>query len=321
VSEVLVLAELTDAGVRTSTLELLTAARPLGEPSAVVCGPGGRRAVAKLAEYGAGKIYLAQAPDYDEYPSGPKTALLTELARRGGAAAVFISSGPEGKDVAGRVAVRLDSGVATDAVAVEAGPDGPVVTQSVVSGQWLAQSRLSGATPVITVRTGAVQAGPRPVEPVVEEVEIALADTDRGARVVSRSPKQSSGRPELTDAKVVVSGGRGVGSADGFAVIERLADTLGAAVGASRAAIDEHWADHDLQIGQTGKTVAPQLYLAGGISGSIQHRAGMQSSRTIVAVNKDPKAPIFTIADFGVVGDLHVVLPRLIDEIEQRRTT
>lgn len=321
-SEILVLADVSLGNVRTSTLELLTAARDLGEPAAVVCGPGGHGAVDRLAEFGAAKIYLAGSPDYDGYLAAPKAALLAELARRNGAAGVLISSGPEGKDVAGRVAVRLESGVVTDAVAVEAGPDGPVVTQSVVAGQWFARSRVSGPTAVITFRAGAVpaQPSPTPVQPVVEEVEIALGEADRGARVVSRTPKQGTGRPELADAKVVVAGGRGVGSAAGFAVIERLADALGAAVGASRAAIDEHWADHDLQVGQTGKTVAPQLYLAGGISGAIQHRAGMQSARTIVAVNKDPKAPIFTIADFGVVGDLHTVLPRLIEEIEKRRS-
>jgi electron transfer flavoprotein alpha subunit len=320
VSEVLVLADITGAGPRGSTLELLTLARRLGDPSAVVCGPGGSHAVDRLAEYGAAKIYLSPDPVHEQYLSGPKVALLTQLAARPGVACVLLPSGPEGKDVAARVAVRLDAGIITDAVDIETGPDGPVITQAVVSGQWLARSRVVRGLPVVTVRTGAVQAEPRPVQPVVEEVTLELGELDRGARVVHRAPKQSSGRPELTDAKVVVAGGRGVGSAEGFAIVERLADTLGAAVGASRAAIDEHWAEHDLQVGQTGKTVAPALYLAGGISGSIQHRAGMQSSRTIVAVNKDPKAPIFAIADFGVVGDLHLVLPRLIDEIEKRRT-
>jgi electron transfer flavoprotein alpha subunit len=319
VSEVLVLAEFSGAAVRMSSLELLTVARRLGEPSAVVCGAGARQAVDRLAEYGAAKIYLSETPEHDEYLAGPKVALLAQLAGRNSPAGVLIGSGPEGKDIAARVAVRLDSGVVTDAVAIDIDTEGPVVTQSVVSGQWLARSRVVRGTPVITVRTGAVQAEASPVQPVVEEMTPELSDLDRNARVVSRSPKQSSGRPDLTDAQIVVSGGRGVGSAGGFTVIERLADALGAAVGASRAAIDEHWAEHNLQIGQTGKTVAPQLYLASGISGSIQHRAGMQSSRTIVAVNKDPKAPIFTIADFGVVGDLHAVLPRLIDEIDKRR--
>ncbi len=317
--EVLVLVESSRSGVRTSSLELLTAARTLGEPAAVVCRPNGDELVGTLGEYGAAVVYLSTTPDHDPFPAGPRVAVLADLARRQGASAVLISSAPEGKDVAGRLAVRLDSGIVTDAVALEPGPQGPVITQSVVSGQWLARCQVSGPTPVITVRTGAVQAEPHPVQPRVVELDLDLDQAELGARVTARSPKRSSGRPELTGARIVVAGGRGVGSAEAFGLIERLADTLDAAVGASRAAIDEHWVDHDLQIGQTGKTVAPQLYLAAGISGSIQHRAGMQSSRTIIAVNKDPKAPLFTIADFGVVGDLHTVLPQLIDEIGKRR--
>jgi electron transfer flavoprotein alpha subunit len=153
----------------------------------------------------------------------------------------------------------------------------------------------------------------------VEAVEVAFSDRSKGAAVTSRTAKQGTGRPELADAAVVVAGGRGVGSEEGFDVIGKLADVLGGAVGATRAVSDLKWAPHELQIGQTGKTVAPNLYVAAGVSGAIQHRAGMQSSKTIVAVNKDPKAPIFQIADFGVVGDLHTVIPALIDEVAKRK--
>ena len=153
----------------------------------------------------------------------------------------------------------------------------------------------------------------------MENVDVAVREGAKGAKITSRDPKVSTGRPELTDAAVVVAGGRGVGSQEGFAVIEQTADALGAAVGASRTVTDQHWAPHELQVGQTGKTVAPSLYLAAGISGAIQHRAGMQSSKTIVVVNKDAKAPLFQLADFGVVGDLHQVLPALIDEVGKRK--
>jgi electron transfer flavoprotein alpha subunit len=229
-----------------------------------------------------------------------------------------VTSGPEGKDVAGRLAVRLGSGILTDAVDVRPGADGVEVDQSVVAGEWIATSTVVRGVPVVTVMPNAVTPAPSAVTPTVELVDVELSATARSARIVSRSPRAATGRPELADAALIVAGGRGVGSAQAFELIERVADALGAAVGASRAATDENWYPHQFQIGQTGKTVAPQLYLASGISGAIQHRAGMQGSKTVVAVNKDPKAPIFSIADFGVVGDLHVVLPQLVDEIAKR---
>ena len=318
-SEVLVIVERSESGVRKPTLELLTLARRLGEPSAVLFGPADDAVVAQLGEYGAVKVYAAANPVVGEYLVVPKVAVVSDLARRVQPAAVLLTSGPEGKDVAGRVAVRLESGVITDAVDVRPGADGVEADQSVVAGEYVATSTIVRGIPVITVMPNAVTPEPAPVTPAVETVAVE-ADLTGAARVVSRSPKAATGRPELADAAVIVSGGRGVGSAEAFGVLERLADTLGAAVGASRAATDEHWYPHEFQIGQTGKTVAPQLYIASGISGAIQHRAGMQGSKTVVAINKDPKAPIFAIADFGVVGDLHAVVPQLIDEIAKRTT-
>jgi electron transfer flavoprotein alpha subunit len=170
---------------------------------------------------------------------------------------------------------------------------------------------------VVTVRPNSVVPEPAPVEPAVETMAVGSGPAP-APQVVARTPKSVTGRPELADAAIVVAGGRGVGSPEGFNLIERLADALGAAVGASRAATDLAWCPHEFQVGQTGATVSPQLYLASGISGAIQHRAGMQGSRTIVAINKDPQAPIFEISDFGVVGDLHTILPALIDEIGKR---
>jgi electron transfer flavoprotein alpha subunit len=318
VSDVLVLVERSDGKVRKPSLELLTIARRLGEPVAVLFGAADPDTVATLGRYGATRVTVIDAPEVDDYLVVPKAEALTELAG-GGPAAVLVTSGAEGKEIAARVALALNSGILTDATDVQPGPDGPLVSQPVFGGAWVAQSQVSRGTPVITVRPNAVTPEQAPTEPAVQTVPVNFSDAARGAKVVSRTPKESTGRPELTDASLVVSGGRGVGSPEGFLVIEQLADALGAAAGASRAVTDLKWAPHELQVGQTGKTVAPQLYLAVGISGAVQHLAGMQGSQTIVAINKDPKAPIFKFADFGVVGDLHKVVPALLIEIEKRK--
>ncbi|MFN8193920.1 MAG: electron transfer flavoprotein subunit alpha/FixB family protein [Nocardioidaceae bacterium] len=321
-SEVLVLvdkAPQVDGGVRKASLELLTLARRIGEPSAVVFGGADDAVVATLGSYGAAKVYAVAGDDADQFLSLPKAEALVDIAQRVSPAAVLVTSGPEGKDVAARVAVRLDAGIITDATDLVAGDGGVTAKQSVFSGTWVATSQVTRGAAVVTVRPNSLTPETSPATPTVETVEVALSDAARGARVTERSPRQSSGRPALTDAAVVVTGGRGVGSPEGFEVIGRVADALSGAVGATRAVTDLDWADHDLQVGQTGKTVAPNLYLAAGVSGAIQHRAGMQSSKTVVAVNKDAKAPIFEVSDFGVVGDLHAVLPALLDEISRRR--
>jgi len=319
VAEVLVLVERSDGVVRKATLELLTLARRLGDPAALVCGAVDDATTALLGEYGATRVYVADDPELEEYLVAPKADVLVTAVRHATPVAVLVTSGPEGTEVAARAAVRLESGIVTDAVDVTARDGGPLVTQSVFSGGWTAQSQVVRGTPVITVRPNAVSPEAAPTQPAVEALPVQLTDAARGARVVGRTPKTGTGRPDLADAAVVVAGGRGMGSAEAFGMLERLADALGGAVAASRAATDLGWYGHDFQIGQTGKTVAPQLYLASGISGAIQHRAGMQGSRTIVAINKDPKAPIFGIADLGVVGDAHTVLPALITEVEKRK--
>ncbi len=318
-SEVLVLVEGAVDSVRPSTFGLLTAARRLGRPSAVVLGPADAATVQALAEFGAGKVYVADCAELSEFGTAVTVEVLVEIAERTRPVAVLVGSGRLERDVAAAVAVRLGAGIVTDAVDVRPGQSGPVATQSVFAGTLLVDSELVRGPAVITIRPNAIEPEPAPTEAVVENLEVGLAEPGRQARVVSRTPKVSTGRPDLLDASVIVAGGRGVGSAEGFAVLEKLADLLGGAVGATRPVTDDKWCSHECQIGQTGKTVTPQLYLASGISGAIQHRAGMQGSRTIVAINKDPKAPIFSIADLGIVGDHHVVLPQLVAEIERRR--
>jgi electron transfer flavoprotein alpha subunit len=320
-AEVLVLAEHTAGGeVKKVTLELLTAARRLGTPAVVWTGPGAEAAAGRLGEYGAEKVYAADSADFADYPVAPAAELLAQLVASATPAAVLVAGTTEGKETAGRLAVKTGSGVLTDAVNVVAGPDGaPVAEQPNFGGSITVHSTVKAGTPVIAVRPNAITPEASAGAAAVEAVAFAASDAAKGARITERVVAEKGERPDLTEAQIVVSGGRGTGSAEGFGIIEKLADSLGAAVGASRAVTDAGWYPHAFQVGQTGKTVSPQLYVAVGISGAIQHRAGMQTSKTIVAINKDAEAPIFEIADYGVVGDLFQVLPQLIDEIGKRK--
>ncbi|QJY46951.1 electron transfer flavoprotein subunit alpha/FixB family protein [Pseudonocardia broussonetiae] len=313
-AEVLVLVDHLEGEIKKSTYELLTAARTLGEPSAVVVGAAGT--AAKLADglagHGAEKIYVAETDDASFLT--PEVSVLASLVESASPAAVLIAVTPDGKEIAGRLAVRTNSAWLNDVVAIA----GDGVTHSVFGGAFVAEAKANTEHPVITLRPGSVDIEPTAGAGAQETVTVTV--DGRNATVTSREPIVGGDRPELTEASVVVSGGRGVGSADDFGVVEGLADTLGAAVGASRAAVDSGYYPHQFQVGQTGKTVSPQLYIALGISGAIQHRAGMQTSKTIIAVNKDAEAPIFEIADFGVVGDLFTVAPQLKDEIAKRKS-
>jgi electron transfer flavoprotein alpha subunit len=314
-SEVLVVVEAAGGAVKKVTLEMLTMARELGSPSAVVFGPADGLAD-KLAEYGAETIYVADGADVEGYLVAPKAAILAELIRAKSPAAVLVGSTQEGKEIAARVAVKLDNGLLTDVLALDA--DG-TATQAIFAGSTVVKSKVSRGLPLVTVRPNSLTPTPGAGAGTVTPIDANVDDAAKLVKVESRKAEQKGSRPELTEASIVVSGGRGVASAENFALVEEFADLLGAAVGASRAATDSGFYPHQFQVGQTGKTVSPQLYIALGISGAIQHRAGMQTSKTIVAVNKDPEAPIFDLADFGVVGDLFKVVPQAGDEIRKRR--
>ena len=323
--QVLVVVDAVDGSAPKPALELLTLARRIGSPSAVVFGPDAERAVETLASYGAEHVYLAKDQRMLDHLVVPKVEALEQIARQTGAdlAAVLLTASAEGKEIGARLALRLDSGFISDAVDVGAGdPDSGhavVATQSAFAASFTVTSAVTTGVSLIAVKPNATTPAPEQAQPATREVAVELSQAATAATITAREVRESSGRPELTDASIVVSGGRGLGGAEHFALMERLADLLGAAVGASRAAVDAGWYPHSNQVGQTGKTVSPQLYLAAGISGAIQHRAGMQTSKVIAAVNKDPEAPIFELADFGVVGDLHQVVPALIDEIISRR--
>ncbi len=296
-SEVLVLIDHVDGAVRKPALELLAIAKRLGSPSAVFIGGADKAQTAaeQLTKFGADKVYVVDDAETKGYLVAPKAEVLQQIAAQASPAAILITSSAEGKEIAGRLAVKLDSGVITDAVDVAAGADGsPVTTQAVFAGSYTIEAKVTQGTPIITVKPNAAA----PEEPAgagaVEQFAATISDSAKKAQIVAAQPRESSGRPELTEAAIVVSGGRG---------------TAG----------DSGWKPHAFQIGQTGKTVSPQLYIAAGISGAIQHRAGMQTSKTIVAVNKDEEAPIFELVDFGVVGDLHAVLPAATEAINQRK--
>jgi electron transfer flavoprotein alpha subunit len=320
-AEVLVFADHDGDAVKKVTFELLTLARKFGEPAVVWLGPGADGAQARLAEFGAAKVYVADGADVTDYVVAPAAEVIASLVARVSPAAVLLAATGEGKEIAGRLAVKVGSGVLTDVVDLVPGDSGPVAEQSIFGGAIIVKSRVRTGTPIVAVRPNAVSPEASPGQAALEPVTVELSDLAKTARITERVAQERSERPELTEASIVVSGGRGVGSAEDFALIEKLADSLGAAVGASRAATDAGWYPHQFQVGQTGKTVSPQLYLAVGISGAIQHRAGMQTSKTIMVINKDPEAPIFELADFGVVGDLFKVVPQLLEEIAERKSS
>ena len=316
-AEVLVLTEHAEGALKKVTSELITAARVLGEPAAVVVGKPGTAEplVDGLKSAGAAKIYVAESDAVANYLITPAVDVLAGLAESANPAAVLLAANADGKEIAGRLAARIGSGLLVDVVDVQAGPK---AIHSIFGGAFTVEAQANGDTPVITVRAGAIDA--EPADGAGEQVTVEVpAPAENAAKVTSREPAVAGDRPELTEATIVVSGGRGVGSAENFSVVEELADSLGAAVGASRAAVDSGYYPGQFQVGQTGKTVSPQLYIALGISGAIQHRAGMQTSKTIIAVNKDEEAPIFEIADYGVVGDLFKVAPQLTEAVKARK--
>jgi len=313
-TEVLVLIDAPDGKVTKPSLELLTIARRIGEPSAVVFGTAD---TGVLAEHGAEKIYTYDDAVYSDYLVGPKAEALAQLAGEVSPAAVLTGSSTEGKEISARVALKTQSGWIGDAVDVQADGGTITTTQSVFAGNFTVQSQVTQGAPVISVKPNSVAPEAAAGAGAVEAKTADISEGAKGAKVTSSKEKAASGRPELTEAAIVVSGGRGTGG--DFTEVEAFADSLGAAVGASRAAVDSGWYPHSFQVGQTGKTVSPQLYVANGISGAIQHRAGMQTSKTIIAVNKDDEAPIFELVDFGVVGDLKAVLPQATDEVKKRK--
>jgi electron transfer flavoprotein alpha subunit len=314
---VLVLVEHDEGATRKVTYEMLTKARSLGEPVAVFVGEGLDAAGEGLARHGATAIFAATGEGWTNRLGEPLADALEAAADRTEPAAVLVASTPGGKDAGARLAARKGWGMLADVVDL----DGDLVaTQNVFGGATTVRARVRTGTPVLAVKPNSFPVEEAPAEPEIRhEVGGPRSGGFDNSRVTDHVVQEQGGRPDVAEAEIVVSGGRGLQDPSNFALVEALADALGAAVGASRAAVDAGWYPHQHQVGQTGKTVSPQLYVAVGISGAIQHRAGMQTSKTIVAINKDADAPIFAISDFGVVGDLFKVVPRLTDEVTKRK--
>ena len=312
-SSVIFLVDHSSGKVAKASSELATYAKNIGESIAVIFAANPGEIISQLNNMPVDKVITATG-DWDKYGVAAIADGLAQIIDAKKPSALLITSSANGKEIAARVAVKTSSGIITDAVGVD---KDLITTQSVFGGSTTVHSAVTTGVPIITLRANSIEPITASSSPSVEEFAVNISDAAKLATITSATAAVKGGRPELTEASIVVSGGRGTNG--DFKPVEALADALGAAVGASRAATDAGWYPHSHQVGQTGKTVSPQLYVAAGISGAIQHRAGMQTSKTIVAINKDPEAPILEIADFAVIGDLFNVLPQATEKIKARK--
>ena len=314
---VLAITEQRDGKFRKVTYEALSEGRRLAdalgtELTAVVVGSGVEAMAAELGKYGADKIILADHASLGEYLTDVYTRVVADICGKVDSQAIILGASTQGKDLAARLAARLDAAMAMDCVAVRENDGHIVATRMLYGGKVQAEVALSGKPQIVAIRPNAMSIESSDKAGALEKIDI-----DPGESQLTFVEKSlESGKVELTEADVVVSGGRGMGGAD-YSLVEALAEALGGAVGASRSAVDEGWRSHADQVGQTGKVVSPNLYIALGISGAIQHLAGMSSSKVIVAVNKDAEAPIFSKADYGIVGDLFEIVPLITEEVKK----
>lgn len=318
--KIIAVAEQRNGTIKKAGCEVIRAARSIadqtgGEVVALVIGPGSSQAASTAGAYGAHKVLTCEDEKLSGYASTAFATITADAARSVGANAVFISATSQGKDFAPRTTVKLDAGLVSDCTALRVDNGTIVATRPVYAGKAFTDVKVTAAVGVYTLRPNVFNAGaPSSSSAPIEPLAVSLSTNDLAS--VATETKQSSGKLDVAEADIVVSGGRGLKGPENFAMIEELASALGAAVGASRAVVDAGWRPHDEQVGQTGKTVSPALYVAVAISGAIQHLAGMSSSKYIVAINKDKDAPIFQVADYGIVGDAFEVIPALTKEVK-----
>jgi electron transfer flavoprotein alpha subunit len=306
-----------DAGPSSIGLELLTKARDLGDVTAIYVGGGSDSAFARLGEFGVSKV--VHIDPGDNLAGAPVARVLSELVSKTSPDLILFGQAYDDRDVAGRLGARLGAGVIANAIDVDLASGTASTTHEIFGGTQLATAAFTGAAPyIVVVRPKSFTAAPSAsaTTPAVDKLD--LPDVGKAAARITATHVEEREGPKLEEAAIIVSGGRGLGSADNYQLIERLGKLLGAATGATRAIVDAGWVPYAKQVGQTGKTVKPDIYIAAGISGAMQHLVGMKDSKVIIAVNKDADAPIFTIADLGIVGDVHKVLPKLIEALEKK---
>ena len=315
-ANVLVVVDHDGTNISKTAAELATFAKRIGSPVGVLLSDSGKGdgLAAQLSSSEFERLIVIENDEIARHGIAANVSALAQVVSQIAPSAILIASSARGKEIAGRLAIRVGGGVITDAIDIASDL---TTTQSVFGGSFTVTAKVKTGIPVVTIRPSSIEANVAASAPAIEKLSLPIEGNAKLVNVTEIKPPVKGGRPELTEAKIVVSGGRGTNG--NFAEVEAMADLLGGAVGASRAATDAGWYPHTHQVGQTGKTVSPQLYIACGISGAIQHRAGMQTSKTIVAINKDPEAPIFDLADFGVVGDLFAVLPQAREGIKAKR--
>ncbi|MFN2462891.1 MAG: electron transfer flavoprotein subunit alpha/FixB family protein [Candidatus Dormibacteria bacterium] len=319
-AEIWVHAEDDQGNIASITLEILTKARSLGvDVVAVALGTAAAQAE-KLGEYGATRVLADAREDYTQYFALPSVDAFAALAQERKPLAILFGGSYDGRDMACRVAARLGVGMAAFVSDVSVSGESLTVEVPIWGGAQIATKTFAGAGPfIVTVRPKAFSAEPAgAATPQVEQVTPELSESSRAVKVLDRSVEETSG-PKLEEAQVVVTGGRGMGGPENFPILEELAGLLGGAVGATRAVVDAGWMPYSMQVGQTGKTVKPNVYIAAGVSGAMQHTVGMKGSKNIISINKDEEAPIFKLSDLGIVGDVHKVIPQITAAVKARK--